>query len=133
MTGATRIGRFAQVAQTFTSEYGFSRLNSRGKYLGQSALLIDDRVFAWSSVVRYVVVRLPTERVDALVSAGAGRALAAGGRQTPDWLVVHASPSTSGKNSRTRRCASCEGLSKFNSTLKPDKAMQKERGQLRDP
>ena len=89
MTGATRIGRFAQVAQTFTSEYGFSRLKGRGKDPGQWALLIDDKVFAWSSVASYFVVRLPTERVQTLVSAGAGRTLAAGGRQTPDWLVVH--------------------------------------------
>ncbi len=87
VTAATRIGRFAQVAQALTAEYGFSRGN--GKNPGHQTLLIDDKVFAWSSVAWYFVVRLPTERVDALVSAGTGRMLTAGGQQTPDWLVVH--------------------------------------------
>jgi hypothetical protein len=87
--GVTRIGRFARVAEALAGEYGFSRANGGGKDRGERSLLIDHKAFASSSVARHFVVRLPTERIDMLVRAGAGRSLRAGGREAPDWLVVH--------------------------------------------
>ncbi len=87
--GLTRLGRFAQVAQALNNEYGVSRATPGGKTLGHWALLVDDKIFARSSVAGHFVVRLPKERVDSLVSAGLGRRLAYGSCYMKEWLAVH--------------------------------------------
>ncbi len=86
--GGTRLGRFAQVAQAVNNDYGVSRGKPRSKTFGRWALLVDDKIFALSSVSGHFIVRLPKERVQALVAASAGRRAARNGLETDEWLAV---------------------------------------------
>jgi hypothetical protein len=87
--GGTRLGRFAQVAQTLTNEYGVSRGQPSNKTFGCWALLVDGKLFALSSVGSHFTVRLPKRRLDELVAIGAGRKAALTDLQMEEWLVVH--------------------------------------------
>ena len=56
---------------------------------GSSALKIDDRIFAMLSSKGQFVLKLPRERVDALVAAGDGERFDPGhGRLMKEWLAV---------------------------------------------
>jgi hypothetical protein len=56
---------------------------------GASALKVEARIFAFLSSREEFVVKLPRQRVDALVAAGAGKRWDAGkGRPMKEWLVV---------------------------------------------
>jgi hypothetical protein len=87
---------------------------------GSSALRCEARIFAFLSSREEFIVKLPRQRIDALVSSGAGKRWDAGkGRPLKEWLAVSPgsenlwSPlardalafarSTSGKNAARRR------------------------------
>jgi hypothetical protein len=80
--------RFAAVVKALGKERG---VTYGGKGFGSSALKIDGRIFAmWSSKERFVV-KLPKERVLALVAGGKGSFFEPGpGRLMKEWLDVSA-------------------------------------------
>ncbi len=86
--GSTRLGRFAQVAQAVNNDYGVSRCKPSKKTPGQWALSVDDKLFALSSAGAHFIVRLPRERVQALVASSAGRRADRDGLGTDEWLAV---------------------------------------------
>jgi hypothetical protein len=59
------------------------------KGFGSSALFVGEKIFAMISSKGAFVVKLPKDRVDALIAAGAGsRFEPARGRIMKEWLVV---------------------------------------------
>lgn len=79
--------RFTQVAEALGNEYGVER-GRPGRTHGPLNLLVDGKVFARISPGHDFVVRLPQERIKALVAADAGRRLSDRGSATREWLVV---------------------------------------------
>jgi hypothetical protein len=70
---------------TFSSDAGAS-----GRSFGSDALKVDNKIFALLSSKRRFVVKLPRQRVDALVSAGEGERFDPGhGRLMKEWLSVN--------------------------------------------
>ena len=58
---------------------------------GSKALRVEGRIFALLSSRKEFVIKLPHQRVDALVSTGAGKRWDAGkGRPMKEWLAVSA-------------------------------------------
>lgn len=80
--------RYARLVETFL-DTGQVTLGSPGKQgFGSSALWTSDRIFAMLVRGR-LVVKLPRQRVDALVAAGAGEQFEPGrGRRMKEWLSV---------------------------------------------
>jgi hypothetical protein len=85
--------RFAEVVQALGRE-SCVRLGQPGasKTFGHSALKFNDKIFALVSSKGTFVVKLPKERVAALVAAGSGTPFQAGkGDPMKEWLAVDAS------------------------------------------
>jgi hypothetical protein len=62
---------------------------ARGKGFGSTGLKVARKLFAFNSSKGRLVVKLPAERVDALVSSGKGRYFDPGhGRLMKEWLAV---------------------------------------------
>ena len=79
--------RFAKVVDAFEGEEGVT-LGSGGRGFGAGALQVDGRIFAMVSGGRFVV-KLPRERVDALVASGDGAPFDAGkGRPMKEWVAL---------------------------------------------
>jgi hypothetical protein len=83
----TADARFAKVVDALEGEEGVA-LGSGGRGFGTGALQVDGRIFAMVSGGRFVV-KLPRERVDALVARGDGAPFDAGkGRPMKEWVVL---------------------------------------------
>jgi hypothetical protein len=81
--------RYAQLVAALTSRTGVSVTASRKKGFGATALCVNDKIFAMLSSKEQFVVRLPKERVDALVAAGHGAYFELGhGRSMKEWFVA---------------------------------------------
>src|SRR5713101_3678529 len=84
--------RFAQIVKALRSHSGVtppSDATQSKKRFGSSGLKINDKIFAMISSKGKFVVKLPRERVDALVAAGAGERFDPGhGRLMKEWLTV---------------------------------------------
>jgi hypothetical protein len=65
------VSQFAALAATLCREYGVSRAS--GKTYGDFALEVDNKTFAFSPARGKLVVKLPSARIDTLISTGAGR------------------------------------------------------------
>jgi len=102
---ATRFGAlvaaFAGNPQVTPPENGFTR----GRKFGSNGLRVNDKIFAMLRQDR-LVVKLPKNRVEALIAAGQGeRMVSGGGREMKEWLVLD---QTSAENWRTLAREACE-------------------------
>jgi hypothetical protein len=80
--------RFAKIVAALKRSRKVS-VGAAKKGFGSSALCVDDRIFAMISSKGGFVVKLPKERVDALVARGVGsRFEPARGRVMKEWLAV---------------------------------------------
>jgi hypothetical protein len=80
--------RFGQVVDAFRDEPGV-RLPEDGRAFGSSALRVDGKIFAMRSSADQFVLKLPAERVAALIASGEGEAYDAGkGRPLREWVAV---------------------------------------------
>jgi hypothetical protein len=78
--------RYAVLVGAFVGRPGVSR---DGKGFGASALKVGGRIFAMLSSRGDFVVKLPRDRVDALVASGAGDRFDPGhGRLMKEWFAV---------------------------------------------
>ncbi len=94
-SGATlKLARFAQVATALSTEYGVSGGRPNSTTFGLWTLQVDKKTFAKISSSTRFVVRLPRQRVDALVTAGQGQRFEPRrGRPPNEWLDVHSEAS----------------------------------------
>jgi hypothetical protein len=78
---------FAQVMKAFAKDRQVSR---SGRGFGSTGLKVNGKLFAMvSGRTRKFVVKLPKERVDALVRAGQGEPFDPGhGRRMKEWIAV---------------------------------------------
>jgi hypothetical protein len=75
------------------SLHGGVTVGAEKKGFGSSALQVNGRIFAMLASTAQFVVKLPRDRVDALVASGAAvRFDPAHGRVMKEWAVIH--PST---------------------------------------
>jgi hypothetical protein len=84
----TAAERYAAIAKAFAGKRGVSAESGRG--FGSSALKIDNRIFAMLASGDQFVVKLPRNRVEALVAAGDGKQFdpRRNGKLMKEWLVV---------------------------------------------
>ncbi len=83
--------RFARVVAALARRAGVTQGGSKKKGFGSSALCVNDKIFAMVSSRGNFVVKLPKDRVDALVAAGTGTRFDPGhGRLMKEWLAVDA-------------------------------------------
>jgi hypothetical protein len=88
--GAAVDPRLAKVVAAFARERG---VTYGGKGFGSSALKVNGSIFAMMDAHGTFVVKLPKERVAALVTAGKGNCFDAGkGRPMKEWLAVRTPP-----------------------------------------
>jgi hypothetical protein len=88
---ASAESRYAQLVAELVGRPGVTQ---GGKGFGASALKVHGRIFAMLSSGSQFVVKLPRERVAALIDSGQGAAYDAGkGRPMREWLVVPANSS----------------------------------------
>jgi hypothetical protein len=84
--------RFADIVASLRGKPGVTAPSSEtggGRKFGSSGLKIDNKVFAMVSSRGEFVVKLPRQRVDALVASGDGTRFDPGhGRLMKEWLVV---------------------------------------------
>jgi hypothetical protein len=81
-------GRYATVVEELRGEPAVS-LGSGKKGFGSSALCVGGKIFAMLSSRGRFVVKLPRQRVDALVASGDGQRFDPGhGRLMKEWLEV---------------------------------------------
>ncbi len=80
--------RYAKVVKAFAGRRGVSAESGRG--FGSSALKVDNRIFAMLASGDQFVVKLPRQRVDAMVAAGEGERFdpRRNGKLMKEWLVV---------------------------------------------
>src|SRR5690242_6277433 len=81
--------RYARLIQALgdTADVTLGASGKRG--FGASALCIDNKIFAMLSSKNEFVVKLPRQRVNALVTSGSGARFDPGhGRLMKEWLVV---------------------------------------------
>jgi hypothetical protein len=80
--------RYEEVSGTLLRKRGVSRKDGQG--FGSGALTVNGRIFAMLSSRGEFVVKLPRERVEALVASRAGAPFDAGkGRPMKEWLAVN--------------------------------------------
>ncbi|MBA3945225.1 MAG: hypothetical protein H0X37_11755 [Herpetosiphonaceae bacterium] len=79
--------RFAMIVEELLSHPEVTPPSGKG--FGSSGLRIRGKIFAMLSSKREFVVKLPKQRVNALIAAGAGQHFDPGhGRLMKEWLVV---------------------------------------------
>jgi hypothetical protein len=80
--------RYGAIVKTFAGKRGVSAESGRG--FGSSALKIENKIFAMLASGDQFVVKLPRNRVDALVAAGEGEQFdpRRNGKLMKEWLVV---------------------------------------------
>src|SRR2546427_519674 len=81
--------RYAELVEAFQEAAGVTLGSGAKKGFGASALQVNGKIFALLSDGR-LVVKLPRQRVDALVAAGAGERFdpRRDGRLMKEWLVL---------------------------------------------
>ena len=80
--------RFSEIVETLVHEAGVTFGSPRGKGFGSSALKIENKIFAMLFQGN-LVVKLPGQRVDALIASGVGERFNPGhGRLMKEWLTV---------------------------------------------
>ena len=80
--------RYAQMVQTFLRRPGVTQ---QGRGFGSAALKVRGKMFATLTPAGALVVKLPRQRVAALVADGQGRPFEPGpGRVMTEWLELHA-------------------------------------------
>jgi DNA-binding transcriptional ArsR family regulator len=80
---------FVQVASAFAKDRRVSR--GKGKGFGSGALKVNGKIFAMMSSKGKFVVKLPKERVDALVASGQGAYFDPGrGKRMKEWVSIPA-------------------------------------------
>ena len=103
--------RFAVVVSAFADDRQVS-LPGSGKGFGSRALKVNGKIFAMMSSKGHFVVKLPEERVNALIAAGSGTRFDPGrGRLMKEWLVVTADPKswvTLAREARKQKAKSAE-------------------------
>lgn len=78
--------RYSDIVQAFVRRPGVTQ---HGRGFGSSALRVRGKMFATLSPSGAFVVKLPRQRVDALVAAGHGRPFEPGpGRVMKEWLEL---------------------------------------------
>ena len=88
MAAMTPNERYSEIVTTFLQRPGVTQ---QGQGFGSSALKIRGKMFATLSSSGAFVVKLPRQRVDALVAAGHGRPFEPGpGRVMKEWLELNA-------------------------------------------
>jgi len=88
MAASTPDQRYAQIVQAFLRRPGITQ---QGRGFGSAALKVRGKMFATLSPAGAFVVKLPRQRVDALVAGGQGRPFEPGpGRVMTEWLELHA-------------------------------------------
>ncbi len=84
--------RFAKIVKALRSHSGVtppSEATQSKKRFGSSGLRINNKIFAMISSKRKFVVKLPQQRVDALITSGEGQRFDPGhGRLMKEWLTV---------------------------------------------
>lgn len=80
--------RYGEIVKAFAGKRGVSAESGRG--FGSSALKIDSRIFAMLASGDRFVVKLPHQRVEAMVAAGEGERFdpRRNGKLMKEWLVV---------------------------------------------
>ena len=90
--GITPEERFARTVTALRSHSGVtppSNAPQSKKRFGSSGLRINDKIFAMISSKGKFVVKLPQQRVDALIASGEGKRFDPGhGRLMKEWLTV---------------------------------------------
>ncbi len=80
--------RYAAIVEILRDDAGVTFGSPAGKGFGASALKINDRIFAMLVGGRFVI-KLPKERVDALVASGGGQRFDSGqGRPMKEWVAI---------------------------------------------
>jgi hypothetical protein len=80
--------RYAQMVRAFLRRPGITQ---QGRGFGSAALKVRGKMFATLSPAGALVVKLPRQRVDALVADGQGRPFEPGpGRVMTEWLELNA-------------------------------------------
>jgi hypothetical protein len=88
MAAMTPDRRYAQIVRAFLRRPGITQ---QGRGFGSAALKVHGKMFATLSPAGAFVVKLPRQRVDALVADGQGRPFEPGpGRVMTEWLELHA-------------------------------------------
>jgi hypothetical protein len=78
---------FIRIVDAFAKDQRVSRGKGRG--FGSGALKVDGKIFAMMSSKGKFVVKLPKERVDALVASGQGERFDPGhGRLMKEWVTI---------------------------------------------
>ena len=81
--------RYARLAAALASRPGVSVTAPRKKGFGSAALCVNDQIFVMLSSKGQFVVRLPKERVEALVADRHGAYFESGhGRSMKEWFVA---------------------------------------------
>ena len=87
--GSTVDNRYAHVVSILTSQSGVWLTTPRKKGFGPTALCFNDKIFAMLTSSGQFVVKLPEQRVDALVVAGRGAHFEPShGQWMKQWLVA---------------------------------------------
>ena len=82
--------RYAAVVASLTENPDVSFGSAGGRGFGSAALKVNGQIFAMLSSDERLVVKLPRQRVDALVAAGEGERFDPGhGRLMKEWLSLH--------------------------------------------
>lgn len=85
---ATPEDRYAAIVEVLREDAGVTFGSPAGKGFGASALKIDDRIFAMLVQGKFVI-KLPRQRVDALVASGDGKRFDSGqGRPMEEWVAI---------------------------------------------
>jgi len=86
------VERYGRIVETLINKRGVTHADQSGskRGFGASALKFDNRIFAMLASGDEFVVKLPKQRVDALVDAGEGKRFdpRRNGRLMKEWLVV---------------------------------------------
>ena len=85
---ATPEERYAAIVGILRDDAGVTFGSPAGRGFGTSALKIDNRIFAMLVQGRFVI-KLPRQRVDALVASGDGQRFDSGqGRPMKEWVAI---------------------------------------------
>lgn len=85
---ATPEKRYAAIVEVLRADAGVTFGSPAGRGFGASALKIDDKIFTMFVQGRFVV-KLPRQRVDALVASGDGQRFDSGqGRPMKEWVAI---------------------------------------------
>jgi hypothetical protein len=88
MAASTPGQRYAQIVRAFLRRPGITQ---QGRGFGSAALKVRGKMFATLSPAGALVVKLPRQRVDALVADGQGKPFEPGpSRVMTEWLELYA-------------------------------------------